>query len=98
MRRWDIVEEEHVRRRLAQDTILRRDNPARWRELEKARRARNRETSALNRRLRAEGLQPLELEPSFEQRVKKLQRLEASTRAQSATRKRASRRLSNKLG
>ena len=86
MRRWDIVEEERMRRRVADDTALRRENPARWREqLQQTRRAQNRETSALNRRLRAEGLRPMELEPTLEQRVKKLQQLEARNRGGSAT-------------
>jgi hypothetical protein len=85
MRRWDIVEEERLRRRVADDTALRRDNPVRWRELERIRRTQNRETSALNRRLRAEGLGPMELAPTLEQRVKKLQQLEVRNRAGSAT-------------
>ena len=87
LRRWEILEEERLRSRVAEDTALQRENPARWREIEKVRRVRNRETSALNRRLRAEGLRPMELEPSLEQRVKKLQQLEARTRAISATRR-----------
>jgi hypothetical protein len=98
MRRWDIVEEEQLRRRVARDTALRRDDPTQWRAREQERRARNQETSALNRRLRAEGLPPMELEPSLEQRVKKLQQLEARTGAESATRKAGSRRLSKKHG
>jgi len=42
--------------------------------------------AAINRRLRAEGLQPVELEPSLAQRVKKLQQLEARNTAESARR------------
>ena len=56
-------------------------NPTLWRAIEKDRRVRNQETSALNRRLRAEGLRPVKLEPSLDQCLKKLKRLESRTRA-----------------
>jgi hypothetical protein len=85
-RRRDIIEE-HLRRRIARDGTLRRRDPTEWKDREKGRLARNRETAAINRRLRAEGLRPIELEPSFERRVKKLQQLEAPNRARTATRK-----------
>jgi hypothetical protein len=82
----DILQEEFLRRDVARDEALRKENPALWRRLESGRRARNRETAALNRRLRAEGLRPIEPQLSMSQRVKKLQRLEASNKAKSAKR------------
>jgi hypothetical protein len=85
-RRQSIIDEEHLRRLIARDGALQRDDPAEWEKREKSRLARNRETAAINRRLRAEKLRPIELEPSFEQRVKKLQQLEARNRAGTATR------------
>jgi hypothetical protein len=85
-RRRDIIEEEHLRRQIARDGALRRNDPTEWKDGEKGL-ARNCETAAINRRLRADGLRPIELEPSFERRVKKLQQLEAPNRARTATRK-----------
>jgi hypothetical protein len=83
-RRWEILEEHSLRRQVARDEALRNENPALWRQLEISRRARNRETAALNRRLRADGLRPVELELSLAQRVKKLRQLEARNKAESA--------------
>jgi len=85
-RRMEILEEEFLRRDLTRDEALRKQNPSLWRQMESQRRARNRETAVLNRRLRAEGLRPIEPQLSLEQRVKKLQRLEASNKAKSAKR------------
>ena len=84
-RRIQILEEEHLRREVARASALREQHPSVWRELEKTRRIRNRETAALNRRLRAEGLRLVKLEPSLEQRVKKLQQLDARESARTAT-------------
>jgi hypothetical protein len=84
-RRIQIIEEEHLRRDIARHSALREKHPDLWGELEKVRKSRNRETAALNRRLRAEGLRPVRLEPSLEQRVKKLQQLEARESARTAT-------------
>jgi hypothetical protein len=50
------------------------------------------------RRLRDEGLKPMELAPSLEQRVKKLRQLEARTRAESAKRKGGSQQLAKEHG
>ena len=80
-----IIEEEHLRRDVAQETAFREKYPRSWADLDKARKSRNRETAALNRRLRAEGLRPVRLEPSLEQRVKKLQQLDARESARTAT-------------
>jgi hypothetical protein len=85
-RRMEILEEEFLRRDVARDEALRQENPSLWRHMESGRRARNRETAALNRRLRAEGLRPIEPQLSLAQRVKKLQRLEALNKAKSAKR------------
>jgi hypothetical protein len=85
-RRREILEGYFLRRQVAYDETLRKGNPTLWRQLETGRRARNREKAALNRRLRAEGLRPVELELSSAQRVKKLQQLEARNKAESAKR------------
>jgi hypothetical protein len=82
----EIIEKEHLRRDVARESAFREKHPRLWCELEKARKGRNRETAALNRRLRAEGLRPVRLEPSLEQRVKKLQQLDARESARTATR------------
>ena len=82
----EILQEEFLRRDVAREEALRKENPTLWRQMESARRARNRENAAVNRRLRAEGLPPIEPQLSLAQRVKKLQRLEASNKAKSAKR------------
>ena len=86
-RRRDIIAEEHLRRHIARDSALRRDDPAEWERREKSRLARNLETAAINRRLRSEGLRPIDLEPPLAQRVKELKQLEARNRARTATSK-----------
>jgi hypothetical protein len=83
-RRTKILEEEFLRRAVEREKRLRADDPALWRELDLARQARNQETAAVNRRLRAEGLRPVSLELALSQRVKKLQQLEAPNKAKSA--------------
>jgi hypothetical protein len=83
-RRSEILKEHFLRQDVARFDALRRENPTLWREVETGRRARNRDTAALNRRLRAEGLSPVELEPSLAQRVKKLKQIEARERARTA--------------
>jgi hypothetical protein len=84
VRRMEIIEEEFLRRDVERESAMRLEHPERWRALENARRARNRDKAGLNRRLRAEGLAPVSLELSLAQRVKKLQQLERSDRARSA--------------
>ena len=86
-RRRAIIEEEELRRQVARDNALRQRDPAEWKRREQSRLTRNRDAAAINRRLRSERLQPIELEPSLSQRVKKLQQLEARNHAESATRK-----------
>lgn len=85
--RSSIIEEERLRRTVLADQTLRKEHPARWEFMEARRLARNRETAAVNRRLRAAGLRPMTLEPSLEQRVQELRRLESSNRAKTATRR-----------
>jgi hypothetical protein len=85
-RQFEIIEEERLRRQVARQSLLRQENPILWRKLEMDRRARNREKAVLNRRLRAEGLHPVELEPSLAQRMKKLQQIDARESTRTATR------------
>jgi hypothetical protein len=86
-RKLAIIEEEHLRSQVARHSALRKENPVLWCKPEMDRRARNRDTAALNRKLRAEGLHPVELEPSLAQRMKKLQQLDARETAETATRR-----------
>jgi len=85
-RKFEIIEAEHLRRQVARHSLLQQENPILWRKLEMERRARNRQTAVLNRRLRAEGLHPVELEPSLAQRMKKLQQIDARESTRTATR------------
>jgi hypothetical protein len=86
-RRIEIIEEEYLRLQVAREAELKKENPALWRKIEQARLQRNRKTESINKRLRAERLRPMELEPSLDQRVKKLKQLEARAFARSATKK-----------
>lgn len=83
-RRWEILEENRLRDQVARDEAFSKRNPELWRQMEVDRRARNRKTTILNKRLRAEGLRPVTLDLSLAQRVKKLQQLEARNHAQSS--------------
>jgi hypothetical protein len=85
-RRQEILEEHFLREAVARDEALRAGNPTLWRQMETGRRERNRKNAVLNRRLRAEGLQPVALEPSLAQSVKKLKQIEARERARTASR------------
>lgn len=76
-----------MRLQVAREAELKKENPALWRKIEQARLQRNRKTESINKRLRAERLRPMELEPSLDQRVKKLKQLEARAFARSATKK-----------
>jgi len=82
--RWNIIQEDLLRREVAADEALRTKDPELWKQKEVARLARNREIAALNQRLRNAGLRPESLRPSLKQRMKKLQRLESSNRAETA--------------
>jgi hypothetical protein len=84
-RRFDIIEAERLRRKVARDTDFRNEHPGLWRRLDRERLERNRETAALNRRLRSEGFRPIALEPSLAQHARKLQRLDAREKAGTAT-------------
>ena len=82
--RWNIIQEDLLRREVAADEALRTKDPELWKQKEVARLARNREIAALNQRLRNAGLLPESLRPSLKQRMKKLQRLESSNLAETA--------------
>lgn len=77
-----IIDAHYLRREIARDETMRRDEPERWRRQEAQRRLRNREKVELNRMLRAAGCRPMDLEPSLAQKMKKLQRLDATNRAE----------------
>jgi len=82
--RWNIIQEDLLRREVAADEALRTKDPELWKQKEVARLARNREIAALNQRLRNAGLLPESLRPSLKQRMKRQQRLESSNRAETA--------------
>jgi hypothetical protein len=87
--RWNLIKEDLLRRRITVDEEFRKAYPESWKRIEASRLARNRETTALNRRLRGAGLRPVPLDLSFEQRVKELQKLESVNRAEASRRRRA---------
>ena len=87
--RWNIIQEDLLRREIAADQAVRTKDPELWKRREMARLARNREIAALNQRLRNAGLRPESLRPSLKQRMKKLQRLESINRAETARIRRA---------
>ena len=74
--RMSILQDERLRRELTQAEEIQRTEPARWRSLEAARRARNSEEVATNRRLHSLGLPPIRPELSLAQRRQELQRLQ----------------------
>jgi hypothetical protein len=86
-RRSKIIEEHHLRQEVARLAALRNDDPRMWRDAEARRLASNREKTDFNRRLRAAGCHPVELEPSLRQKMKRLQCLEAVNVAKPATSK-----------
>jgi hypothetical protein len=86
-----LIEEDLLRRRIADDEEFRKEHPDLWKRIEASRVARNRQTAALNRRLRGAGLRPVTLDLSLEQRVKELQKLESMNRAELNRRRRAQR-------
>ena|SRR5687768_13946258 len=94
--RWRIIQEDRLRRQLARDEAMRRSDPGQWRRADAARVARNRDQKALNDRLRAAGLRPIEPEPSPRQRLKELQQLGARNRAEIATRQQQPSRFTKK--
>jgi hypothetical protein len=82
--RMSILQDERLRRELTKAEEIQRTEPARWRSLEAARRARNRETAATSRRLVSLGLAPIRPELSLAQRRQELQRLQRRTVAEIA--------------
>jgi hypothetical protein len=85
-RKWQILEEHELREEVERDEAFSKRNPEIWRKMESDRRARNKKTTVLNRRLRAEGLRPVPLTLSLAERVKKLRQLEAMNNARTAKR------------
>ena len=82
--RMQIIDEHHLRRKVTRLEAIRRENPEQWRRLERYRLDKNREKSGLNRRLKAAGCAPVDLEPSLKRKLRKLQQLEARNRAETA--------------
>lgn len=80
-----LIEAHYLRLSVQRADETRRAHPDTWRRLEQDRRTRNQELTDLNRQLRAVGCRPVALDPSLALRVKKLQRLEARNRAETAT-------------
>jgi hypothetical protein len=81
-RRRSLIEEHFLRREVAREEALRRDDPDWWRRMESERVARNREQAELNRKLRAAGCRPVSSELSLRQKMKKLEQLGARNRAE----------------
>ena len=86
-RRSRIIEEHRLRQEVARDEELRKQNPDYWRRMEAVRIAHNRANAELNRRLRAARCQGVAMWPTLDQKMKKLQHLEARNRAEIATQK-----------
>jgi hypothetical protein len=84
-RRARIIEEHFLRREVAREEALCRDDPDWWRRMESGRVARNREQAELNRKLRAAGCRPVSSELSLKQKMKKLEQFEARIRAETET-------------
>ena len=85
-----IIEEHHLQQSIARDEEFRKEHPDLWNRADSARITRNKAQTDLNRKLRAAGCQPVMMELSLKQKVKKLQQLQAQNRAEiAASRKRA---------
>ena len=88
--RTRIIEEFHLQQSIARDKAFRESHPDLWQRADAARVARNSAQAALNRKLRAAGCEPVLMEPSITQKIKKLRQLQAQNRAEiAAARKRA---------
>lgn len=81
---FSIIQEDNLRRTLADNEQLRATSPERWRERESERLASNREREVVNRRLRDLGLPLARLEPSLAEQRRELQRLQAHNAAEIA--------------
>jgi hypothetical protein len=90
MLRSRIIEEHHLQQAIARDQEFRKEHPDLWHRADAARIARNRAQTPLNRKLRAAGCDPVSLELSLRQKMKKLQQLQAQNRAQIASSRRRS--------
>ena len=88
--RTRIIEEHHLQQSIARDRAFREEHPDLWQRADDARVARNEAQSELNRKLRAAGCEPVMMELSLRQKMRKLQQLQAQNRAEIASsRKRA---------
>ena len=76
-----IIEEERLRLGIERDEAFRNRNPAAWRQVELTRRTANKDTTEINRRLRALGLTPMRLSPSLGLRRQELRHLQARNAA-----------------
>ena len=85
-----IIEEHHLQKAVAREDDLRSTRPELWRQVDAERIASNLALTELNRKLRSAGCRPVALEPSLQQKMKKLQRIQDLNRAElaSATRSR----------
>ena len=89
--RTRIIEEHHLQQSIARDQAFRKEHPDLWQRADEARVARNNAQSELNRKLRAAGCEPVMMELSLRQKMRKLQQLQAQNRADIASsRKRVS--------
>ena len=79
--RHDIIEEDRLRREVERHEEMQSNAPKVWDWMEERRLASNRETDAINRRLRRLGLELIALRPSFAEVRQELQRLERSNAA-----------------
>lgn len=80
--RWNIIEEDRLRREIEREQMFRREQPVEWRRRERERLFRNREHADVDRRLRAVGLRARIRELSLKQKMQKLKQLEARNRAE----------------
>ena len=82
--RTRIIEEHHLQQAVAREDALRSARPELWRQVDAARVARNLALVELNRTLRSAECRPVALEPSLQQKMKKLHRMQALNRAELA--------------
>lgn len=85
MLRTRIIEEHHLQQSIAREELFRQEHPDLWHRAHIARVERNKAQAELNRKLRAAGCDPVMLELSLKQKLKKLQQLQAQNRAEIAS-------------
>ena len=89
--RTRIIEEHHLQQSIARDEAFRKEHPDLWHRADEARVARNKAQGELNRKLRAAGCEPVMMELSLRQKMRKLQQLQAQNRAEIASSRKRSR-------